>query len=165
MVIIVEGIDRVGKTTLCNKLKSIPSAKIIKGIPYITPTDNVDKHRLYSEVLVNVAALLQNELSDLIILDRFHLSHYVYGKLDRNLQDDCWKLVDTMLPDDTILVFVQPTNILLSSAEHGADLQPYYDEFIYCLHSTKLKVIYTNYNKLDTTINIIKELYNVHCCK
>lgn len=167
MVVIVEGIDRVGKTTLCNKLKDTFGGVIAKGVCYHTFDSNEETHKAFGEVLVNVAAMLNIWPEDkLLILDRFHLSHFTYGCLERGMVDFSSKLVDDMLANSKVLlILVRPTDIAFSSEKHGKDLSNHARLFELLINHTKLPIITTDYDSLDTCIeNVTRYMQNDYKC-
>ena len=93
-LIIVEGMDNTGKTTLINRLESVLSKtnnSIVKTIhltkpPKDVPKDEIDSYmNTYDDTIIS--QLLDQHfytLYDYIILDRGYISEYVYGPLYRN---------------------------------------------------------------------------------
>ncbi len=153
MIIIVEGIDRVGKTTLCNKF-NIPIYK--------------HKRSNYSEMKNDIETDIMLQLIDLykllggnIIFDRFHLSDFVYGVLERNYSlsdaDNNFKQIESELKDNAILIYIEPTDIEWSSAKHGSDLTAHHQLMELLFHNSILK----KYNcTFDTIDDIVKEIIN-----
>lgn len=162
MLVIVEGIDRVGKTTLCNKLAKEFGFKIFKE----------DKRRIRSKELLSFAnyGSMQSIVNcykvfgDNLVLDRFHLTEYVYGTIDRKVDSkmafQIFGMTDkkvSTLGEDVFLVLVMPTNLESSSAEHGSDLSEHEKLFENCFDfsSIKNKVI-VDYKTLDNAIRFVK---------
>ena len=115
MIIIVEGIDRVGKTTLCNKLSQKTNIPIYKH-----------KKSNYSEMKNDIETDVMIQLIDLykllngnIIFDRFHWSDFVYGALERNYSIanayNNINIIESKLKDNAIIIYVKPTDINKSS--------------------------------------------------
>lgn len=161
MVIIVEGIDRVGKTTLCGILKEQLNGTIVKGIPYNNYETNEIKHKAFGDVLVNTANLLAALNTDkVLILDRFHLSHLVYGILNRGCLDDSSLVAEKLLSKiQSLIVLVRPTDIGMSSIEHGSDLTAHNALFEHYIHRSNLPIIVTDFNNFNNCIEYIKEEY------
>ena len=160
MIIIVEGIDRVGKTTLCNKLKEE------FGIPVLHHESIISNNKKDNENETDKSLLtleVCNITNSSIILDRFHLSDFVYGMLERNYNIDSaidhFKMIDNMLTEmkDVFLIYVLPTDITESSKQHGKDLKIYNGEFYDLFKHSKIENKWRcTYNTLDEAIGFIK---------
>lgn len=162
MIIIVEGIDRVGKTTLCNALSTELNIPIFKKDRTECPLSIYSK----DDVLVNFgnacglidAWRMSNEN---IIVDRFYWTEYVYTKLERYpampmtltqfIEDHMF-----MHNDKFITAYVRPTDIKWSSSQHGSDLSEHLSLFDKVYSCSKLRKFITNYDKLNEAIRIIK---------
>lgn len=126
MIIIVEGIDRVGKSTLCNQL----SSKF--KIPIYQHVGDRDLNKIISntETEKNLQLLEICRLTNaFIIFDRLQFTEYVYGVAQRNYQEkeamENFEKTDKFIVNnlaDAILILVSPTDINRSSEEHGRDL-------------------------------------------
>ncbi len=154
MLIIVEGISKVGKTALCNKLSERLNIPILikERFGFVPQFESMYANFGSSRMLLN----LLNTCSDInLILDGFHLSERVYGLLDRYYDCvDYYNKIDEKLAEmeDVILFHVNPINIVESSKQYGMDLEPYYIMFKKLFNNSKIK------NKLEcdyTTINKI----------
>lgn len=162
MIIIVEGIDRVGKTTLCNQLSDELNIPIFKK-DRITSSISLTQE---DEVLINVGHA--HGLIDAwsmftdnhIIVDRFYWTEYVYTKLQRCRHipyEFVTEIEDHLASTDYFLVYVRPTDIAWSSNQHGSDLSEHlaiFDE-LYSL-SRLMRVMKTDYNMLDNAFATIK---------
>lgn len=162
MIIIVEGIDRVGKTTLCNKLHeefNIPIYKHNGIIPY-NKMDNFEE----TDKMIYVKEFI--ELTNIsLIFDRFHLTDFVYGELERNYDiinaKNNFKIIDDAISelDDVFLIYILPTDIQKSSKEHGKDLRTHDSKFYYLFKKSKIKNKWRcTYNTLDEAILFIKSI-------
>ena len=164
MIIIVEGIDRVGKTTLCNKLSeslNFPIHKHVKKTLY----KNMDNDNETDKMMQILDVCNQTHCN--IIFDRFHLSEYVYGVKDRcydvskaskNLLD-----VDNMLNDknDVLLILVEPVDIERSSLEHGSDLSMHKKIFDDIFKESCIKNKWKcTYNTLDEAEMFVRTIIN-----
>lgn len=94
-LIIIDGMDNTGKTTLINRLTSVLQDQLnmnIKIIHLEKPPKEIKKediphysHMYYTDILVKQLNTLYNtDEYDYIILDRGWISEYVYGPLYRN---------------------------------------------------------------------------------
>ena len=164
MIIIVEGISRVGKTTLCNKLSkklNIPIHKY-KGI---VPYDKMNNDEETDKTL-GLIQLIKETNAD-IIFDRSYISDYVYGILQRDYDIanafKNFKLVNDALYNYSLqgkvyIILVKSTDIKKSSLEHGKDLQEH--EYLFCdaynlIDENLVKKICCDYNTIDVVVNII----------
>ena len=162
MIIIVEGIDRVGKTTLCNKLQeelNIPVYKN-KGIIQYNKMDNTEE----TDKMLKLIDLC-NLTNSSIIFDRFYLSDFVYGILERNYNIDIaidnFRKVDDLLSeiDNVFLIYVLPTDIENSSKQHGKDLRVHDGEFYDLFRNSKIKNKWqVTYNTLNEAVMFIREI-------
>ena len=158
MIIIVEGIDRVGKTTLCNKLKEELNIPIFKN-------ERVCNRMLYN-IEVELANQLTNFLSDVncdVILDRFFYSEFVYGLADREYRNDFVLSLDEKLSKLNVLfILVEPTDIDRSSDEHGKDLLLHKTLFDYCFDKSKIEhKIKVDYSTLDDAVNWVRRTMGI----
>lgn len=143
MVIIIEGIDRVGKTTLANMISKkyhIPIFKqerIEKGT--LTALGKVGN---YYENYIRAKSLVEFWNSDSftqdIIIDRFHWTEAVYSWVDRDTTtpahlmlyaDDSVQKLMSKKRDKYLIIYVKPTDIEWSSQQHGKDLHRHNDMF------------------------------------
>ena len=81
-VIIIEGIDRVGKTTLANLIKRKFDAKVFKDKMFVAE-DMKDRILITEKIATIVNMLKLWPIDKMLVIDRFHLSEVVYGDLDR----------------------------------------------------------------------------------
>lgn len=154
-VIIIEGIDRVGKTTLALKLKKELNAKILKDA---TIDGRLTKEIVSEKINTTVNLLTLWPKNDILIVDRFHLSELVYGYLDRRYNNLHMLNVDEMLSKlDVKLVLVNPTDVEKSSKEHGSDLSIHDKLFRQFYNDSKIKKKkQCDYNSLDETVEWLK---------
>ena len=123
MLVIVEGIDRSGKSTLCKAL-SMTTRKysIFKDKCEISSSQSV----LQEKVLTTLSLLEQIHEHDNIIVDRLFLTELVYGIVDRGYFDK--EFYDILvrrldaLRHKIVLVLVKNDSVDLASSAHGSDL-------------------------------------------
>lgn len=130
MIVIVEGIDRVGKTTFCEKAASLLNAPVFKQTTFHDDGSHPGPTAMVEQVHALTKLLLC--INSNIVVDRFHLTEAVYGKIDRGY--DClqeMKAIDSMLSrrKDIVLAYVEPTDVEESSRQHGDDLSPHASMF------------------------------------
>lgn len=134
-IIIIEGIDRVGKTTLATKIKEHLGCKSFK--------DNyaVDFNKISNEAIETKFAMLLQTLPLIggVVVDRFHMTEYVYNKF-RGKEFPMYEEIDKQLADlDVILILVYSEDIKRSSEEHGSDLSLHEKEFMELFFKSKIK--------------------------
>ena len=160
MIILVDGIDRVGKSTLCKMLSDelgIPSNK--------DDTRYLGTHRdvvVNTEKINTFVNLIENGCLKDVIFDRFHLTEYVYSAVERGFINKHMFDVDKRLcnlNDLVILIYVRPTDIVKSSVEHGKDLSEHDALFSTFYNLSKIQYkIKTSYNYFDDVIKEVKRI-------
>lgn len=181
MIVIVEGIDRVGKTTLVNKLvKECPIKPFIDSYLKFTyynyeynktlqvdgSRNNITANTEKINSLLNFFEQFTDNIDVDILLDRFHLSEFVYGMCDRNyLSFEAFDSFDERLSElNALIVYVEPKDLSWSSEQHGSDLQKHLEAFEYAIEETACEVIRCNFDTLDEAVSKIKErLMNDSC--
>ena len=175
MVIIIEGLDRTGKTTLANKLSERFNIPIYKK-------DREECGESFEEdELINLGdsiatvKLFNSELfkGRHVILDRFHWSEYVFNAVDRGacLGEKYLDIVHEEMnnnPYNYIVIHMHPTNLLRCAKEdeegRGIDrFAEYYKYFclaqFFCEEKFKDLMVYNScYSGIDTTCNLIGDL-------
>ena len=156
-LIIVEGIDRVGKTTLCNMLKDKLGFKIYKH-----KNDNFNYSKMdndnETDKMLQLLDLYEQIGSDVnIVFDRFHWSDFVYGKIERNYNEDkavsnLYKITKRLNDLNALVIFVQPTNLCESSKQHGKDLIKHAELFEAVFDDSKIKKFKCDYNTLSDAV-------------
>ena len=178
MVIIIEGVDRVGKTTLANMISKkyhIPIFKqerIEKGT--LTALGKIGN---YYENYIRAKSLVEFWNSDSftqdIIIDRFHWTEAVYSWVDRDAKvpaelmlytyDSVQRLMSKKR-DKYIIIYVKPTDIEWSSQQHGKDLRRHNDMFEVVRNYSVCDNVLTPNNIIDCTYNefedVLDTLYN-----
>ena len=157
MQIIIEGIDRCGKTTLANELSKVLNLDI-----YPRKTD-VEYDKLEcGNVFNDYLKLFSNANLKSYIFDRAYYSEYVYGVLDRNYNIAASKIyvsaIEQMLAlhKNPIVILCLSNNIAESSAQHGKDLKKYNDLFL---------ELYYNISPLIMCLKIDSEQSKAMCIK
>lgn len=163
MIIIVEGIDRVGKSTFCRMLQN-KGYKLLDSKIHTTQFDVGAEvyDKLQEERTVAQAQLLSLlDKSEKIAIDRFHLSQAVYGLYERNRAT--WahmQLLEEFISHNSILVYIRPTDILKSSAQHGKDLSKHAEYFDMLYDISSLNKVTGTYETLDMLLKQVEEFEN-----
>lgn len=83
MIVLIEGIDKAGKTTIVNRLKQIfPSAIFCKNSFKPEGADPYDIGRM-TGIYLGIYQLAKQSKDQLIFLDRGHITEIVYGRIKR----------------------------------------------------------------------------------
>ena len=159
MVIIVEGIDRVGKSTLCNKLSEAIGVEIYKhrnDVMDYSLMDNMNE----TDKMLQLLDMIKLGSVD-VIFDRFHMSDFVYGVIERNYDYDTAEsnriLIEDKLKDvNAILLLVDPIDIESSSKQHGKDLYEHYNLMDEAWLSYEGRKARLDYDSIDEAVELIK---------
>ena len=177
-MIIVEGIDRVGKTTVAKKISEALNIKIFNN-PYMNQKwidikENDGKVKVKKAGPWNMFANVErmNVLLSFIeqfdcenfVADRFHLSEYVYGIYDRSYMNlDAFLQIDERLAKlGAIIIYVKPKDIKWSSEQHGSDLSEHFQTFERMIKMTKCKVIECDHDTLDSVVDKLKDEVGIY---
>jgi len=149
MLVIVEGPDKVGKTTLCKNLSKSLCAPVIKGK---RPEEKGKYGEGHAAGYHSAVLEIHRKTKMSMVLDRFHLSEYVYSKLKgRPFDKISWNKVDRELAtfDDVILVYLSSTVANITSRVKD-------DEYISESEVRKLVDLYDEVIKTTAIRNIIR---------
>ena len=158
MIIIVEGIDRVGKTTLANKIKKEINIPYFKSMATKSQIDRINNE---DETMKSINTVrLCNLLNAYVVIDRFHLSDY--GNIERGYdkkisEENFFKIEKYLKEQKAIIILVKPVDINKSSQEHGKNLIEYENLFEEIYEKSINEKIYCDYNSFDFAINYIRE--------
>lgn len=161
MIVIVEGIDRVGKTTLVNKLVD-GGFIVLKDEFAVVNKVQLASFADYSVGKCESLAVLAKKLSDEgknVVIDRLHLTELVYGTMNRagNINEVACLAVDMLLEKaGAVLCLVKPSNLELSNSLAGCDQSKHATLFKYYYRlssiTDKMQCIYEG---IDETANYI----------
>ncbi|MDE7430592.1 MAG: hypothetical protein K2N34_01525 [Lachnospiraceae bacterium] len=190
MIIIIEGIDRVGKTTLSEMIED-RYADNVEFRRFRCDTRYVHNHlnrEVNTEKINTLQNLMEQGFVDNIILDRYHITEFVYGAIERSYKNVDMYDIDKRLAEmdkkdtsdesveeidpgmsydghvhnDVVLIYVVPTDIRNSSAEHGYNLErhlKWYNDFY---DNTLIKKkITVDYETLYEALDFIDELLDI----
>lgn len=156
MIIIVDGIDRVGKTTLCNLLS--------ESLDYPISKDDVRYALTYDDMLIGTEKnntfvnLIEQGCLKNIIFDRFHFTEFTYGVIERGYINTFMIDIDKRLSNlNVLLILVKPTDVNFSSNEHGKSLNKHNAVFNALFECSQIKnKIVTDYTKFDETVKYVR---------
>lgn len=157
MILIVEGIDRVGKSTFIRRLEERLDYKEFR------PRQDIFERTKDCETakcFVTLEALrIFDECNIDIVIDRFHISEYVYGMIDRKYLNLNMKWIDNDLSKmNCKIVFFSPENLEQSSEEHGKDLSLHHLLFKHFCASSKLDIIECKHGDIEMIVDRIEKL-------
>lgn len=164
-IIVVEGIDRVGKTTIANKIRieseydPFMKFQMFKHDESFVSYDKMDTDNEADKMaqLLTIADMFNCN----VLFDRFHLSDFVYGIVGRGYKfSDAYhnmQAIDTMLSDmNSVLVYVKPTDLKRSSDEHRSDLTMHDRLMDAAFHDSLM-------NKIEVDYNVVKDEEYFNC--
>lgn len=103
MILIVEGANRAGKSTMIGHLKKLAESS---DVPFVLYNGRINKNEQAGTTPVGMYAYAMNVISDLlkqdaddnlIVFDRFHISELVYGEAFRGYTNDLMLKVGSFL--------------------------------------------------------------------
>lgn len=161
MIVIVEGIDRVGKTTLVKMLEKAGFTSFKDKFMVHNPgdpvtggfsTEVINFKDFSSGKLDTTLRMLKvlNENGQNIVVDRFHLTEFVYGIVEREGTNSQFiTAIDKELSRmGAVLVYVRPTNIMWSSDQAGKNLGPHSEYFDWAVNMSEIQVVRCDYYTL-----------------
>lgn len=164
MIIIVEGIDRVGKSTLIEKIKNETNFHVYKDDCKFS-FDKMDNDNETDKMLKILKMYSYGTPG--VIFDRFHYTDFVYGCLERNYQ-----FKNALINKDKIesqlkvlkacLILVEPTDVEQSSMQHGSDLRRHQTLFKMLFDESKLEKFVCNYETFYDAIKWTKDEVNYY---
>ena len=166
MIVVVEGIDRVGKTTLVNKL--VAGGFIdMKDYFVINKADCIDNFADYSAGKCESFVIMAKQLSDKgmnVVIDRLHLTEMVYGTVNRcgNTNEMACLSVDLMLEEaGALLCLVEPGDIELSNKLAGVNQEKHAQLFDHYYNLTSItRKMCCDYENITKAANYILEYSN-----
>ena len=159
-MIIVEGIDRVGKTTLVNLIKEKTGLPVLTDNYMLEFSDMRSNSRVNMEKIQTIINVARDVNKDFIV-DRLHWSEFVYGLLDRGYvhKDEIMLLEKQLVDLDSRIILVTSTDIKESSRQHGKDLAKHSKLFDDLFINTKLKSFRCNYDSLGDAVDWVVKTY------
>lgn len=141
MIVILEGIDRVGKTTIAEVLRDNLGFEIfkkerteIKGVSNVIDESVAEGIINYGNALGLVDMFNWDGFDKNIVIDRFHWTEAIYSRIDRKqfLPMKYMGYVESKMlekKEKYLMVYVRPTDINYSSRAHGSDLTAHLEWF------------------------------------
>ena len=152
MIVVVEGVDRVGKTTLVNKL--VKAGFVDLKDEFVVDKSFISNFADYSlgkcDSFVAIAKKLQEEGKN-VVIDRLHMTELVYGgsiRHDTNTEG-CLAL-DMMLANlGAILCYIRPSNLKLSNELAGEDQSERAELFEIFTNMSLMRVVRGDYDSIN----------------
>lgn len=170
MIIIIEGIDRVGKTTLANKLSELFGIPIFKqarlgGNNQLGNNSHEYSVLNYGRAIGLVDFWNSDAFTGNVIVDRFHWTESVYSLIDRNSTDpvhmmSCVEMEMLKQKDKYLIVQVMPVDMNWCNRQHGSDLSKHQKEFDRLYAESKMNKYRCTYLSYDMCIDEIERRLN-----
>lgn len=161
MIIIVEGIDRVGKTTLCDMIEKQLGMRVYKK----EREGGNENTSLPANILNfgNATGHLSFWKSDVckdmnFVVDRFQWTEMVYSKILRKTPNGFMNIINSQLEkmDNVVMVLVKPVDLEWSSKKHGSDLSEYDEMFNDLFSEYEGNKLLASFYNLQETVDILK---------
>ena len=161
MIVVVEGIDRVGKTTLVKQIMKagfvdLKDEFILSSKSNLFFSSFSDYSLGKCDSFVAIAKKLNSEGKN-VVIDRLHFTEMVYGNSLRKETDfkGCMALDTELANMGALLCYIRPTDIKLSNELAGTDQSVLNDLFEYYIKLSSMKTITGNYYNLNELANFI----------
>lgn len=160
MIVIVEGIDRVGKTTLCEKLQDRGFILLKDGMENFSDEKSATKARCSLAKLDTTFKFIEqiHNQGHNVVVDRLHLTEIVYGKCDRSRVVYDEEIADLereffeRIGGNAVLVLVTPTNEQEAFERSGENQSKHVELFKSYFKTSNLRKIRTDFNTLDSAV-------------
>ena len=159
MIVLVEGIDRVGKTSLARRLEA--SGFIYLKDEFVLGSNFVENFDDYSvgkcDSFVALVKQFDREGKD-IVIDRLHITELVYGnELRKGLVNEsaCWYLDMVLANLGAYLVHVKPSDIDLSNKLSGEVQNKRASMFDFYIKMSSMTKIETTYENIENTVQYL----------
>ena len=158
MIVVIEGIDRVGKTTLAKKLED--GGFIYLKDEFVLTSNFIKNFPDYSvgkcDSFVAVSKML-NEQGKNVVIDRLHLTELVYGSTLRNdvNEQGCFAIDMILAAMGAELCLVSPSNLELSNELAGMDQTKMHKLFQFYYKLSSMTKYMVTYEQIDEIANFI----------
>lgn len=169
MIVIVEGIDRVGKTTLCKKLQEKGFVILKDRGLGLFENDKQEVKASCSLAKIDSTLGFIEQLHNQgvnVVVDRLHLTELVYGKATRGrlvYDEDVEELEREFFEkvgSNAVLVLVTPTIEKEAFERSGEDQSKHVSLFKSYFKTSPMRKIRTNFDTLDKTVKRIISMSN-----
>ena len=156
MIIVVEGIDRVGKTTFAKKLED--AGFIYLKDEFVIDGSFIENFPDYSvgkcDSFVAVAKRLHDEGKN-VVIDRLHITEMVYGddvRCGMFNSSACWAVDMALSNMGAYLCYIRPTDIELSNELDGTNQGKRSELFDFYTKLSSMRVFSFDYNMIDDMV-------------
>ena len=156
MIVLVEGIDRVGKTTFAKKLEE--AGFVYLKDKFFLDHSFVDNFADYSVGKCDSFLAMVEQLSlegKNVVIDRLHFTELVYGEDNRSgdvNEKACWAIDMLLANMGAYLCYMKPSDIELSNNLDGTDQRKKSDLFDYYTKMSAMKTFTFDYNLIDDMV-------------
>lgn len=156
-IVIVEGVDRAGKTTVANALSRALNIPVFRNKEFFNGVDGRWRDSCSEIEKINLMVNMVEALDADVIFDRLHLSEFVYGFVERGyINNNVWEIDYRLSSLGVIVVHVKPYDLDSSSLLHGKDLSEHEALFEFAVSTlTRCKVVEGTMLDID---GIVKEV-------
>lgn len=161
MIIVVEGINGVGKTRFCERLHDktgIPVYRELIDVSLWRYKHGEEIREIMVEKMCSILEILRITESD-IIFDTFHLTEWVYGWMDRDATTRSGiRGIDHLLKEmGAKIILMHPIDIDQINKEYGRDLTEHENMFSRC--KSKCDIINCTYLETEAiSVRMSEEL-------
>ena len=157
-MIIVEGIDRVGKTTLVNLLRDKTNMPVLNDT-YLYDTADMRKDKRVNVEKIKTIVNFARDVNDKFIVDRLHWSEMIYGCCDRKYNNviPVLDIEEELVKLGAKIILVVPTDVVSSSKQHGEDLSKHAKLFDAVFDGSKIDKFKCDYNTLSDAVRWVIE--------
>ena len=168
MIVIVDGIDRTGKSTLCKAIADTYGLKVYKSdcnyVGYTTEAANIA--RLDEDI-----SLIEKGIIDDVVFDRFYLTELAYSMVSRgatwritkmclDMEDRLARFVRNNRSKIVLLpILVEPYDIEQAEEEHGFPLREQYKIMYAKANNSQLEYINMRADLLIESMTKVFEKY------
>lgn len=168
-MIIIEGIDRVGKSTLSKLLSEKLEAPIFHDNnkpPYVDNKSKYYEDMIQGFITYKFELLLSSLfINSNVIVDRFHISEKVYNRMRSSDFNDFFNIDRRLSEENAVLILVVPDDIKKSSNEHGSSLKNHnvlFELFFLTSQMKKIKIQQSDiFNNSDKIVSEVLKLCKI----
>lgn len=159
-IVIVEGVDRSGKTTVANALSRALGIPVFRNREFGLDVESHERGACYEIQKMWLMLNMVETFDDDVIFDRLHLSEFVYGLIERGyVNNNVWKVDERLSSLGAIIVHVKPYDIESSSLLHGKDLTAYEEAFETAVrYATRCEVVAGTMLEIDDIVQNVQRL-------
>ena len=157
-IVIVEGVDRSGKTTVANALSKALNVPVFRNKEFFGGAEGQWRDSCSEIEKINLMVNMVETLDADVIFDRLHLSEFVYGLVEREyVNGSIWEIDERLSSLGAIVVHVKPYDLDSSSLLHGKDLSEHEELFESAVATlTRCEVVEGTMLDVDDIVNKVQ---------